>query len=125
MEAIVEANSKFFDSLVDLVPAKHYYDSDTEKVNLKYEKKQARKDHKQAFKVKYKANKRQQLDPDTAITTLKLQQIKKVQDEEDSANADGPSHSTSLGALTGAWVDAAARTTTSADASTCAIQVRR
>jgi acyl-ACP thioesterase len=110
MEAVVEANSKFFDSLVDLVPAKHYYDSDTEKINLKYEKKQARKDHKQAFRVKYKANKRQQLDPDTAITTLKLQQIKKVQDEEHSADGDGPSRSRSLGALTGVWLHAAAYT---------------
>lgn len=102
MEAIIEQHAKFFDSLVDLVPAKHYYDGDTEKINLKYEKKQARQAYKQEFKEKYKANKRQQLDPDKAVTTLKVQQLKQAENTEDGqADAVVPSNNGSIGAFTG------------------------
>lgn len=71
----MEAHAAFFDHLVELVPAKHYFADDAEApVNLKYLKKDAKAAAKAAFKQQYKANKRAKLDPDQARTTLELQQ---------------------------------------------------
>ncbi|PSC68647.1 surfeit locus 6-like protein [Micractinium conductrix] len=68
------AHSRFFDALVDLVPARHYLEGAEDKVvNLKYMKKSARDEARAAFKQQHKAVKRAQLDPDTAKTTLELQ----------------------------------------------------
>ena len=66
-------NAKFFDRLVDLVPAKYYHSSDQELVNTKYLKKNAKAAAKQAMKEQYKQNKRAKLNPDTAKTSLQIQ----------------------------------------------------
>ena len=67
-------NAKFFDRLVDLVPAKYYHPSDQELVNTKYLKKNAKAAAKQVMKQQYKQNKRAKLNPDTAKTSLQIQQ---------------------------------------------------
>lgn len=67
------SHARFFDHLVELVPAKYYLATDTEQVNLKYMKKSARDAAKAAFKQQHKQNKRAKLDPDQAKTTLELQ----------------------------------------------------
>ena len=67
-------NAKFFDRLVDLVPAKYYHPSDQELVNTKYLKKNAKAAAKQVMKEQYKQNKRAKFDPDTAKTSLQIQQ---------------------------------------------------
>lgn len=67
-------NAKFFDRLVDLVPAKYYHPSDQEVVNTKYLKKNAKAAAKQVMKEQYKQNKRAKLNPDTAKTSLQIQQ---------------------------------------------------
>ena len=86
-------NAKFFDRLVDLVPAKYYHPDDHELVNVKYLKKNAKAAAKQAMKEQYKQNKRIKLNPDTAKTSLQIQkqQAAKLQqpdigdDEDDEA----------------------------------------
>jgi len=86
-------NAKFFDRLVDLVPAKYYHPSDQELVNTKYLKKIAKAAAKQAMKEQYKQNKRAKLDPDTAQTSLQIQQQKaeRLQQSDDSdADDDEP-----------------------------------
>ena len=67
-------NAKFFDRLVDLVPAKYYHPSDQELMNTKYLKKNAKAVAKQVMKEQYKQNKRAKLNPDTAKTSLQVQQ---------------------------------------------------
>ena len=86
-------NAKFFDRLVDLVPAKYYHPSDQELVNTKYLKKNAKAAAKQAMKEQYKHNKRAKLNPDTAQTSLQIQQQKaeRLQQSDDSdADDDEP-----------------------------------
>lgn len=86
-------NAKFFDRLVDLVPAKYYHPSDQELVNTKYLKKNAKAAAKQAMKEQYKQNKRAKLNPDTAQTSLQIQQQKaeRLQQSVDSdADDDEP-----------------------------------
>ena len=72
--ADLSENAKFFDRLVDLVPAKYYHPSDQELVNTKYLKKNAKAAAKQVMKQQYKQNKRAKLNPDTARTSLQIQQ---------------------------------------------------
>lgn len=67
-------NAKFFDRLVDLVPAKYYHPSDQELLNTKFLKKNAKAAAKQVMKEQYKQNKRAKLNPDTAKTSLQIQQ---------------------------------------------------
>lgn len=67
-------HARFFDRLVDLVPPKYYHSSDVELVNTKYLKKSAKAAAKQAMKQQHKQNKRAKLDPDTAKTSLQIQQ---------------------------------------------------
>ncbi|KAL3154963.1 hypothetical protein ABBQ38_011491 [Trebouxia sp. C0009 RCD-2024] len=67
-------NVKFFDRLVDLVPAKYYHPSDQEVLNTKFLKKNAKAAAKQVMKEQYKQNKRAKLNPDTAKTSLQIQQ---------------------------------------------------
>lgn len=69
----VEAHAAFFDRLVALVPPKYYLHTDTDRVNLRYEKKAVRVEAKAAFKAQYKAAKLAKMDPDQAPTTLDLQ----------------------------------------------------
>lgn len=84
-------NAKFFDRLVDLVPAKYYHPSDQELVNTKYLKKNAKAAAKQAMKEQYKQNKRAKLNPDTAQTSLQIQRQKaeRLQQSDDSDADDG------------------------------------
>lgn len=79
-------HAKFFDRLVDLVPAKYYHPSDQELVNTKYLKKNAKAAAKQAMKEQYKQNKRAKLNPDTAKTSLQIQQqqAERLQQSDDS-----------------------------------------
>lgn len=77
-------NAKFFDRLVDFVPAKYYHPSDQEMVNTKYLKKNAKAAAKQTMKEQYKQNKRAKLNPDTAKTSLQIQQ----QQAEDMQQSD-------------------------------------
>ena len=66
-------HSKFFDSLVELVPAKYYFEAEEPLLNLKYLKKADRAAAKRALKEQYRKNKRARLDPDTAQTSLDVQ----------------------------------------------------
>ena len=80
-------NAKFFDRLVDLVPAKYYHPSDQELVNTKYLKKNAKAAAKQVMKEQYKQNKRAKLNPDTAKTSLQIQQ-QQADDLQQSDSSD-------------------------------------
>ncbi|PRW58169.1 surfeit locus 6-like protein [Chlorella sorokiniana] len=89
----LRAHSRFFDHLVDLVPAKYYLDSGEDKVNLKYLKKSARDEAKAAFKQQYKAAKRAKLDPEQAKGTVQLQREAAERAKERQQN--GAAHSDS------------------------------
>ncbi|CAK0783589.1 hypothetical protein CVIRNUC_006788 [Coccomyxa viridis] len=66
--------SKFFDQLVDMVPAKHYVDDGREDAgSLKYLKKSAKLEAKQQRKEAAKKRKRENLDPDKTQSTLEAQ----------------------------------------------------
>ena len=86
----LQQNAKFFDRLVDLVPAKYYHHSDQEVVNTKYLKKNAKAAAKQGMKEQYKQNKRAKLNPDTAKTSLQIQQeqAQRLQRSDDSDSDD-------------------------------------
>lgn len=91
-------NAKFFDRLVDLVPAKYYHPSDQELLNTKFLKNNAKAAAKQLMKEQYKQNKRAKLNPDTAKTSLQIQQqqVEELRDsdssEEDVAAKPGQEH---------------------------------
>ena len=74
--------SKYFDSLVDLVPPQFYHESQHEHVNLKYLKKSERAAVKRKFKEDYKKNKRAKLDPAQAQTSTSLQQQRAQQQQQ-------------------------------------------
>eukprot|EP00983_Pelagomonas_calceolata_P106101 1159199-Pelagomonas_calceolata.AAC.8 len=57
------AHSRFFDHLVDLIPAKYYRADEHEHVELRFLPQQAKAAAKQDFKKQAKANKRRKLDP--------------------------------------------------------------
>ena len=86
----LQQNAKFFDRLVDLVPAKYYHHTGQEVINTKYLKKSAKAAAKQAMKEQYKQNKRAKLNPDTAKTSLQIQQeqAKRQQESDDSDDDD-------------------------------------
>lgn len=88
--ADLSENAKFFDRLVDLVPAKYYHPSDQELVNTKYLKKNAKAAAKQVMKEQYKQNKRAKLNPDTAKTSLQIQQqqVENLQQSDSSEDDD-------------------------------------
>lgn len=66
--------SQFFNRLVELVPAKYYFDNtDEDPVQLKYMKKGAKVDAKKERKEAAKKRKREKLDPDKAQTALDIQ----------------------------------------------------
>ena len=91
VDARVTEHARFFDRLVDLVPPKYYHGSNVELVNTKYLKKNAKAAAKQAMKQQHKQNKRAKLDPDTATTSLQIQQQQASElqhrDEADDAEA--------------------------------------
>lgn len=76
MAVDVAEQAKFFDHLVELVPAKYYYDDEFAKVNPRFLAKAARDAFKAEAKTKAKEAKRERLDPDKAATTLELQRRK-------------------------------------------------
>ena len=67
-------HADFFDHLVDLVPAKHYFDNESQHAaNTKYMKKSARKEVARQWAEEGKKRKRNKLDPEKAQTTLDVQ----------------------------------------------------
>ncbi|KAK9904732.1 hypothetical protein WJX75_001541 [Coccomyxa subellipsoidea] len=82
--------SQFFNRLVELVPAKYYFDNtDEDPVQLKYMKKGAKVAAKKERKEAAKKRKREKLDPDKAQTALDIQldQAKKKQRLKDGQAA--------------------------------------
>ena len=72
----LSAHSAFFDSLVELVPAKYYFEPEEPLLNLKYMKKADRAAAKRALKEQYRKSKRAKLDPDAVQSTLEVQQAR-------------------------------------------------
>ncbi|GLI59811.1 hypothetical protein VaNZ11_001778, partial [Volvox africanus] len=85
-------HARFFDHLVELVPAKYYYGDDYEKVVPRHLAKAARAAFKADAKFKAKVAKREKLDPNKAATTLELQR-RKAQAKDDDGDGSGPSPS--------------------------------
>ncbi len=89
----VAEHARFFDHLVELVPAKYYYDDDASRMNPRHLAKAAREALKADVKFKAKLAKRERLDPDKAATTLEVQRRKKQeasgQQDKGAAGADG------------------------------------
>lgn len=69
----LKADSRFFDSLVDAVPAKYYLHLDEGRVNLRFVKRGERERLRAQFKQQHKQARRAKLDPAQAKTTLQLQ----------------------------------------------------
>ncbi|KAG2483321.1 hypothetical protein HYH03_017822 [Edaphochlamys debaryana] len=90
--------AKFFDHLVELVPAKYYYDDDLSRENPRHLAKAAREALKADVKFKAKVAKREKLDPDKVATTLEVQRRKSqaaAKGPEPAAGADAGAPSTS------------------------------
>ncbi|GIM06995.1 hypothetical protein Vretimale_11211 [Volvox reticuliferus] len=85
-------HARFFDHLVELVPAKFYYGDDYERVMPRHLAKAARAAFKADVKFKAKIAKREKLDPTTAATTLEVQR-RKAQANPDDGDGKGPSPS--------------------------------
>lgn len=64
--------SEYFDALADLVPFKHYVDTD-DYVDVRSMKKKDRVQAKATFKQQHKVAKRAKLDPDAEVSTTKAQ----------------------------------------------------
>ena len=70
----LKSYSHFFNRLVEMVPAKYYFDNtDEDPKRLKYMKKGAKVDAKRERKEAAKKRKREKLDPDKAQTALDVQ----------------------------------------------------
>lgn len=79
-------HSAFFDSLVELVPAKYYLEPEEPLLNLKFMKKNERLAAKRALKEQYRKNKRAKMDPDRAQSAIELQKARAAQSaQRDSA----------------------------------------
>jgi ribosomal protein S12 methylthiotransferase accessory factor YcaO len=72
--------STYFDSLVDLVPSKHYLDPE-EVLDLRSMKREERLQTKRAFKTQHKQAKRAKLDPDGESHTTAAQRRQEAQEE--------------------------------------------
>lgn len=83
----VRAHARFFDHLVDLIPAKFYNGDGDDRVDLMSMKKAARAAAKQEFKAKYKENKLAKLDPDAPATTLEQQKAAAAAGSRPSSSA--------------------------------------
>ena len=81
-------HAKFFDGLVDMIPAQFYHPPEHEVVNTKYLKKNAKAAHKQAMKAQRKQNKRDKLDPNKAKTALGIQKEKAAAAAQQPAKAE-------------------------------------
>lgn len=64
---ILVERAKFFGALADLIPARHYYGEDEERVQLRYIEKSKRDDARKEFQKKFKAAKRAKFDPDAIM----------------------------------------------------------
>lgn len=64
--------SEYFDALADLVPFKHYVDTD-DYVDVRSMKQKERVQIKATFKQQHKVAKRAKLDPDAEVSTTKAQ----------------------------------------------------
>lgn len=64
--------SEYFDGLADLIPFKHYVDTD-DYVDVRSMKQKERFQIKAAFKQQHKVAKRARLDPDAEVSTTKVQ----------------------------------------------------
>ena len=93
-------HSRFFDTLVELIPAKFYHAGDEEHVDLRTMKKAARAAVKQEFKAKAKENKLAKFDPDAPATALEVQQSKQKQAADEQPFGAGTSLNLSGGKLT-------------------------
>lgn len=102
LDQSIQQNSAFFDGLVGLVLAKHYFDNDAEPLNLRYMKKDARAEAKKQFKEQYKQNKKEKLKPDAALTALAVQQKKQQQASESSQQQQGQAGMPGLNISSGA-----------------------
>jgi hypothetical protein len=83
----LSSHSRWFDQLVELIPAKYYLTTD-EHVNLKFMKKDEREEAKARFKKQHKQAKRAKLDPEAAKTTLELQQLRGAAGSDDDSDDD-------------------------------------
>lgn len=72
--------SRYFDSLVDLVPVKHYLDPD-EVLDLRSMKRDERQQTKREFKTQHKLSKRAKLDPDGESRTTATQRRQEEEEE--------------------------------------------
>lgn len=98
---LIKAHARFFDHLVDLIPARFYSDDADQKVNLFSLKKAERQKVKQDFKLQYKVNKRSKLDPDAPATTLEQQKAAAAsKGDEEGAGPSGHSLNLSGSKLT-------------------------
>jgi hypothetical protein len=77
--AAAQDHARFFDHLVELIPAKFYHAGDEERVDMHSMKKAAKLAIKQTFKAKAKEAKRAKLDPDAPGTALEVQQERAVE----------------------------------------------
>lgn len=91
--ASIRAHSRFFDSLVQLVPPKYYLDTDADFVSHVFLKKSEKRALQQTIKAKRKHGKRAKLDPDAAQTTLELQRASAGKGNAGGADADAASPS--------------------------------
>lgn len=93
----VAEHARFFDHLVELVPASFYYEDEFARLNPRFLSKAERKAHKDDVKVKAKAAKLEKFNPDKAATTLEVQRRRalksKGQAAADGTSGDGPSPS--------------------------------
>ena len=85
----LEADNAYFDSLVDLVPARLYIGGHTgdEAYNPKYKKGQA-KESKESRRARNKVARRRKFHPTTAETTLEAKRRKAREEEEDDDDSD-------------------------------------
>jgi hypothetical protein len=68
----IQQTSRYFDNLVNLIPAHHYFDPD-EVISLRFTSKAERASRKAGFKLQHKQTKRAKLDPDCDRSTVALQ----------------------------------------------------
>ena len=74
IEQRLAENSAYFDSLVELIPAKYYFPDNEEEKHGKFYKNRGQKAPKQALKEASKKAKRSRLDPSQQKSVLELQQ---------------------------------------------------
>lgn len=78
LQELAKQHSAFFDRLVEMVPAKYFFDSDKDAVQTRYMKKDARAEAKQVIKQQRKQSKRAKLDPEQATTALDVLKSKPI-----------------------------------------------